>query len=150
MVFSASCFRNLFLLALVGAVFGGAAVSDASANSVSAGINKIMERVKAKANQGKTNEADFAHELLMFSDLQAKCKGRKADAAEVLFAKAGVYLMVIGDTEMGAILLDQVRYEFAGTPAAARAEAMIRQAAQQAPQRGGSHTGPGYHSSSRP
>ncbi|RME72264.1 MAG: hypothetical protein D6781_02550 [Verrucomicrobia bacterium] len=135
---------------LLGAILAWAALPAVTYGNVDEAIGRIMKRVEAKANHGRTTEADLTSELLMLSDLQERVKSRKADAAEVLLAKAGVYLMVIGDLEMGAILLDQVRYEFPGTPAAMKAEALLAQAAQQAPQRGGTHRGPGYRRSGRP
>ena len=79
----------------------------------------------------------------MFSDLQQKYRSRKAEAAEALFAKAGVYGMVIGDQVMAGILLEQVVHDYPGTPAADRAMATLSAAAS-APKQGGTHTRPGY------
>lgn len=61
----------------------------------------------------------------MLSDLQEQCRSRKQEAAVVLLTKAGIYLAIIHDVEMGAMLLDQVRYEYPGTEAAVAAAAIL-------------------------
>jgi hypothetical protein len=88
----------------------------ATAQSLKSEINAISASVHAKIKKGTITAADLAPELNQYSDLLAQHAGEKTDeVAEILLTQAMVYADVIGDHEMGIVLLKRLKYEFPKT-----------------------------------
>ena len=91
-------------------------------------LNALVQRAKAKLNEGADTEAALAGELKEFDALVAQHKSEKTDAvAGVALAKAALYIEVFENYDKGVELLRQIRTDFPGTQVAERADGIIAQ-----------------------
>lgn len=89
-------------------------------------LNALIERVKARLQEGKTTEAGLADELKAFDELSAKYAAEKTDAAAMIgMMKALLYVQVLEKPETAIPMLKKVAADFPGTQAATRIPGMI-------------------------
>jgi thiol-disulfide isomerase/thioredoxin len=98
----------------------------AQTNDIATDINAIVAQINAKILQGKNTEKDLANELNAFDDLYAKYKNQKTEGvAQILVAKAHVYLEVIYDPEKAAEIFQQIKRDLPDTPTGKRVDAIL-------------------------
>jgi hypothetical protein len=79
-----------------------------------------------KRRLGMVTEADLALELNQLSDLLDRHQGEKTEqVAEILVTQAMIYADVIGDREMGVVLLKSVKFQYSGTEIAKAMDPLI-------------------------
>ncbi len=97
-----------------------------------AGLTNLVGKVQTKLLAGKRAEADFADELKEFDAMLAKHKDEKTDAtAQILFAKAMLYLQVFDDDVKGAELIKQLKRDFPDTQIGKAADQILDSIAKQ-------------------
>jgi len=95
-------------------------------------LRDLVEKVKAKLQEGKKTEQDLTEELKSFDTLVAKYKGAKSEeAAEILLTKAIFFAEALENEEKAIQVLKQVRPDFPDTTASKKAEAALAAFAQQ-------------------
>jgi len=96
-------------------------------------LKAITQGVRAKANAGQTNEADFAPDLAAFDTLIAKHAGEKTDAvAQILFLKAMLYLEIIRNPVKGKDCINQLKHDYPDTKPAKDADHYLQLLAKRA------------------
>jgi peroxiredoxin len=95
-------------------------------------LQALVQKTKAKLQNGARTEAALADELKGFDALLAAHASEKTDdVAEVLLMKAALYLQVMGDFDKGGELMQQVKAQYPGTRAAHSAGEVLAQIAQE-------------------
>jgi thiol-disulfide isomerase/thioredoxin len=88
----------------------------ADTNTPAAELGALMTQIRAKVEQGKTNESDFATELKTFDTLLVKHKGEKTDdVAGFLRLKAQLYFEIFQKRDQAIELIEQLKRDFPET-----------------------------------
>lgn len=96
-------------------------------------LRELVEKVKAKLQEGKKTEQDLKEELKSFDTLLAEYKGAKTEeVAEILLTKALFFAEALENEEKAIQVLKQVQADFPATTASKKAEAALAAFAQQA------------------
>lgn len=96
-------------------------------------LQTLSQQVRAKAQAGKTNEADLSDELRSLDQLLAGEKGAKTDEAALLkFMKAQLYLEVIRNTDKGIDLIKQIKVEYPRTSIGTNVDKILDSIAKEA------------------
>jgi peroxiredoxin len=121
--------KHLSLMALAAAfsflaVLGSARAADT--NTPAAEVGALMGDIRAKVEQGKTNESDFATELKSFDTLLAKHKGEKTDdVAGFMRLKAQLYFEIFQKRDRAIELIQQLKRDFPDTDLGKQADETI-------------------------
>jgi peroxiredoxin len=110
--------KTIFLAAWVIAfvLLTGQKGFSAETNDIIKGIDQVITSANIRIQQGARTENDFTNELSAFDALYAKYKKQKTeDVAEILAAKAILYLQVINDPEKAAKVLKQIKHDLPET-----------------------------------
>jgi thiol-disulfide isomerase/thioredoxin len=100
---------------------------------VSAQLNALVEKVRAKIKAGQTTEASFAEELKGFDSLIANNPKAKPDTlAQIGLLKAMLYLQVFENNEKGTTLLKKIKTDYPTSQLAGKVDTMLAQIAKQA------------------
>jgi thiol-disulfide isomerase/thioredoxin len=99
-------------------------------------LTALVQQVNDQIKAGKTSETDLQPELKQFDVLIA---AHKKDAspdvvAAITFAKARVYLEVLGDFQTGAQLVKEIKADYGSTPYGKNADAVLAQIDEMAQQ----------------
>ena len=115
-----------FLLAAVILATCWISVPAAEAVNVETQLQDLVAKIREKLQQGKTTKNDLAENLKEFDVLLEQHKGEKTDeVAQVLVAKASLYLQVFEDSETGLRLFKQLKSEFPETSQGKSADQII-------------------------
>lgn len=96
-------------------------------------LKRLVTKIHARVDEGKTNENDFADELKEFDNLLAKHKDEKSDdVAQILFAKATVYMQLFDKIDKGVELIKQLKTDFPDTQPARKADQILAAIQKQA------------------
>jgi len=86
----------------------------------------LVAKIKAKIAAGQTSEADLKGELREFDQLIAEQNGAKTEAAaRMVFMKAMLYLEVMGETDKGRQLIEQLKTGYPDTVIAKSADKIL-------------------------
>ena len=89
-------------------------------------MGDLMEKIKAKLDQGKKTEKDLSDELKQFDKILAEHKGEKTDdVAQVLYMKAELYVEILDDSAKATELFKQLQTDFPDTVPGMRAPRAI-------------------------
>lgn len=106
--------------------------SIAPAADAKADLEQLVEKVKAKLQDGKRAEPDFSDELASFDTLLHVHKGEKSDdAAQILMMKAMLYVEIFENPEKGAEIIKQVKVDFPESSQAKNADKILASIAAQ-------------------
>jgi thiol-disulfide isomerase/thioredoxin len=101
-------------------------VPAADTNTPAAELGALMTQIRAKVEQGKTNESDFAPELKSFDTILAKHKGEKTDdVAGFLRLKAQLYFEIFQKRDQAIELVQQLKRDFPQTELGKQADETI-------------------------
>jgi thiol-disulfide isomerase/thioredoxin len=128
--------RTIFRLLTVLALTIGLNSFGQGTNGSSPEFQALVDQIKAKIAAGQTSEAELKPELGQFDHLIAEQNGAKTDsAAHMLFMKAMLYVQVIGETDKGRQLIEEIKTNYPDTVIARNADQILtsldRQAAAQ-------------------
>jgi thiol-disulfide isomerase/thioredoxin len=89
-------------------------------------LQALVGKIKAKIAAGQTNETDLRAELGEFDHLIAEQNGAKTEAAaQMLFMKAMLYVQVMGETDQGRQLIQQIKTGYPDTMIAKKADQIL-------------------------
>jgi thiol-disulfide isomerase/thioredoxin len=104
------------------------AAAAAPAQSLSAEMNALGEKIVAKLKAGQRTKEALAPEIAALDELIAKHASEKSEeVAEASITRAMLYYQVIGDREKGLSLMEKVEADFPGTKAAAVVKSVKKQ-----------------------
>jgi thiol-disulfide isomerase/thioredoxin len=122
----------LSILAIVAALCSARPVVGAEATAAATELKALVSKVQDKLHAGKRSEADLAGELKEFDSLIDKHKSEKTDdTAQIVLMKAMLYLEVLGNTDKGVELVQQLKRDYPDTEAGKNADAIIDNIKQQ-------------------
>jgi thiol-disulfide isomerase/thioredoxin len=79
-------------------------------------LKRLVTKIHAGLDEGKTTETDFADDLKAFDTLLARHKNEKTDApAQILFTEAMLCLQLFDKTDKGVELIQQLKADFPNT-----------------------------------
>ena len=94
--------------------------------TVSIELKRLVTKIHAGLDEGKTNETDFADDLKAFDTLLARHKDEKTDApAQILFTKAMLCLQLFDKPDQGIELIRQLKTDFPDTEFAHNADRVL-------------------------
>jgi thiol-disulfide isomerase/thioredoxin len=112
---------------------GGEADSGSQAAGPEAQLNALVNKIRDKLQQGQKTEAELADEIKQFDVLLAEHAAEKTDeVAQILFMKATLYTEVLGNSEQGIKLLEQLKQDFPDTQRGKSADQLIATLQKQA------------------
>lgn len=114
--------RNQFILslalvlALAGGLLAPSRVTAQTTNTTALHdqLQALVYSVQAKAQAGKTNEADYSDELAKLDALAAD-KQNSTNAPQLVYMKAMLYLEVLKDLDKGGSVMGQIVTNYPGT-----------------------------------
>lgn len=101
------------------------APAPASAATVTADLNVVVQKVIVKFKAGQNTAAALAPELAEFDTLIAKYPAKDDASAQIPFMKAMLYAQVLKDEATAVTLLKKLAQDYPGTQAAAQAERVV-------------------------
>lgn len=97
-----------------------------AAESVQTELKTLVDTINAKLSSGEVTEQALAPDLKEFDAILDRHSGEKSDAvAEVLFAKALLYVQVFNDAANAAKTLDELQAKYPGTKPAEEAGQLL-------------------------
>jgi|GEM_PF-212234 len=100
--------------------------TNAEINTTLIEIYRLNTKIDAKVHEGKQTENDFADLLQQCDTLLAKHKDEKTDeVAQILFAKASLYLQVFDNAQKGRELILQLKQDFPETKLGRNADKIL-------------------------
>jgi len=94
-------------------------------------LKAVVQQIQAKADDGKTNEADYAAELKTLNQMIGDYKGTNVEqAAMAAYNKALVYLEVFKNHDQSIAILKDIEAHYADTKYADQAADLISEVAQ--------------------
>ena len=117
--------KMLCLLAILALITGLNCLGQGT-NANATVYQTLVHKIQAKIDAGKTSEADFKDELGEFDHLIAEQHGAKTeDAAGIVYMKAKLYLEVLGETDKGRQILEQIKADYPATQIAKRSDHIL-------------------------
>ncbi len=119
-------YQSLALAAVLSLLASPRSVPAADTNTPAAELGALMAQIRAKVEQGKTNESDFAPELKSFDTLLDKHKGEKTDdVAGFLRLKAQLYFEIFQKRDQAIGLIQQLKRDFPETALGKQADETV-------------------------
>jgi len=101
-------------------------VSAAEKGNPETQLQELISKIRESLQQGKTSEEALAEQIKGFDLLLEEHKGEKTDeVAQILLAKASLYLQVFNDTKTGLAMIKQLKTNFPDTTQAKTVDQMI-------------------------
>ncbi len=104
------------------------------ATSISDGLQALVKKSSAKIRAGDRSETNYTEELQGFDDLVAQAHGAKTDdVAQVLLAKAQLYLFIFKDTVNAKATFAELKENYPDTTTAKRVDGFLASLNQKNP-----------------
>lgn len=127
--------KRALLSALVGLnlLLSGLVARGAEPSTVATELKAVVDAVRSKIANGKKTEADLADQLKEFDSILEKHKNEKTgEVAQVLLMKAMLYVQVLGQSDKGIALIEQLKRDFPDTRQGKNADQILASIKQQA------------------
>ncbi len=131
--FNPNIMKKILLLLAILALVAGMNGFAQGTNEPMAAFQELIHQIQTKIAAGKTSEADLKDELAEFDKLIADQNGAKTeDAAQMIYMKAMLYVEVLGETDKGRQLIEQIKTDYPDTTIAKRTDQILASLDQQA------------------